>query len=116
VSWLIGAAAGGAWLAASRFLFRRWWRNDSLTGLRRCPNSAHWSYYRKQEMTHSGQCCLGRAREPRPLPAIAGLAMLAGLVWPVFVLAGLVIWRRPVPHGETQARIAELEKMLEADR
>jgi hypothetical protein len=111
-AWLIAAAAVTGWLGASRALFRHWWRYDSLQGRRRCPNKAHWSYYRSMGYTHHGKCCLGTEREPWSMPAVAGLAMLAGLFWPFAILAGLIVWRAPRAAGEIEGRIKELESEL----
>jgi HAMP domain-containing protein len=88
------------WLAASRWLFRRWVRNDSLTAWdKQCSHG-----YRK---IHKRDACRGYAA-PKPW-AITALAVAAGLAFPAVLFVLAVTHNPPESRRERAERTASLE-------
>ena len=103
IAWLLSCAFLAGWFVSSRWLYGRWRGELQKLG-------AEYAYCRK---------CRNYSYTLAGPTEIAIRAMLAGVIWPLTLIAILVTWKPPPTAAEReasrrkmQARIAELEAEL----
>lgn len=101
IPWLIAMASITGWLAASRWLYRRWVRNGALQ-----VTDDECSHGYKQ--LHRGAACHGGS--PIANGAVAATAMVAAVFFPVVFAAIFIMRDTPVTPQEREARLADLER------
>ena len=98
---IIAAASLAAWLLASRWLFRRWVRNDTLSNKdEKCSHG--------YQVAHAGESCHGR--HPASHGAVAAAAGLAALFLPVTLCAFFVMHNPPMSNRELREKTEALEE------
>jgi hypothetical protein len=104
MEWIIALLIVSAWFLCSRSLFRHWVRIDYFTTWNdhcNCPNGGY-------HLLHRGHPCHKRVTLCHS--AVAGMAMISGIAFPVVILMAGVMYKAPVSPSELKTQIEELEK------
>lgn len=104
MEWIVAGLIVAMWFLCSRILFRHWVRIDYFTtGSDRCscPDGGYKSL-------HLDYSC--HTKVPVCNSAVAGMAIVASIFFPVVLMMAGVMYKAPVSPAELKTQIEELEK------
>lgn len=111
-TWMILGGYALAWLVTARLLFGRWRAGGTMTSRQGRYCTGHGDYKNAYGVRRERRTCCFNQRATSD-GELTSFAMVAALIWPVFLAAALVRVKAPATPAEVAAREKEHAEEME---